>query len=194
MQNYTDLIDHAQIAAAQDKLDALLARRKPAADAMATADAAHVAAKRDYDAALIGDGDANAARQAMDDAERRVATARDVPPALEAGIHRAEADLRQATSRAMAPAMGAAVLARLAAAKRADAARAELAAAKADHTVATAAIRQYGGRHHDLDASSGSLTPFDGTWTQPTFAEDLRRFALNHGYFLGLDEAGNVKS
>jgi len=195
-----NILDHLiradVIAPAQARLDRVVAHRGPAQAALAAATADHATVRKAAHLSLSGgnDLDPHMAASAEEAAAKRVQVCEAAIPAIEAAIVRAEADLRQATAKAKAPVLAAGIQERLASARRADAARAELAAAEADYKSATAIIKNAGGGYHDIDQSSPSLTLHDGIFKQPTYAEDLRRFSEPHGHFPGLNADGSVKS
>lgn len=181
---YDATIDHAMITVGREKLAAVIARRATAQSGLVAAQDIFAAAKRDYDAALLADGDTDATRQRLDDAARKLAIAQDMLPAVEAAIKLAEREFRAAHGAAHQGAHDGAVDGAIAACAKGDEGRALLVAAETEFRGCVAAIRRYVAEGAapvchvmNLDASSPRWTKPDGVWAIPGADELRKRFS-----------------
>ncbi len=185
-----ELVDHALIEAAVAKHKKAAARAGETEAALSAATDAHARAKRASEAAIAGNGDAAKAEIALEAAQRAVTVATKVRDAAQRAREEALAGIDAARGKAHQPVFAAGVAARLAACRKADKARALLAEAVAEFHAGTAMLNFAAsngtpriGDPGIENRSSPSLTPRDGTWMQPTEAEELATWRTPRGWW-----------
>lgn len=186
------LVDHALIQTAADQLTAAKARLVAVRVNHDAAGVAHDAAKAAAQAAIDGNGtDPHEATAALSAAAQTHDVCGRIVAAAGRSVAQADADALTAHGAAFRPVYMEGVRRRLAAAAKADQARAALVEAEADYVSATGILNhatQNGCQHVIFDpAHSAPMTDHAG---------EIRRWSVNHhnAWWPGLDEAGDVRS
>jgi len=156
--NYTDLVDHAALAAAEERHLGVRRRLDAAQQRLVEAEAERAAVAKAHDLALAGDGgDPRETAKALADADAALRLAKDAPAAIEGAIRRSETALRGEVAAAHRAMRDAAVADLLRVAQTIDKLRHDLAGAVRHYAAVTVALDR--ARASNLTAPGISAVP-----------------------------------